>query len=149
MSNMGGTNFVELQRRLDFVCIGPQRAGTTWLYECMRNHPCLLVPSSVKETYFFDRHYQRGFDWYWGHFASRHGAIYGEIAPTYLTSTEAHSRIHGHNANCRILAVLRDPVERAYSLFLHERRKGRVSGSFLEAIRSHPNILEGSRYARH
>jgi len=50
--------------RLDFVGGGPQRTGSTWLDRVLRAHPALCLPENVKETKFFDQHFNKGLDWY-------------------------------------------------------------------------------------
>ncbi len=136
--------------RLDFVCVGPQRAGTTWLYECLRRHPEVVFPSQVKETFFFDRQFENGYDWYWSHFVGpKQSEKLGEVAPTYFANCAACRRLHEHNPDCTIIIVLRDPVSRVFSLYLHERRKGRLTETFQNAIERKPELLEASRYSKY
>lgn len=136
--------------RLGAVGVGPQRAATTWLHACLEPHPALCLPERVKETYFLDRRFDRGWDWYWGHFGGcPEGGVRAEIAPTLFDDPAATARLRDHNPACRILASLRDPAERAVSLWLDYRRKGEVGEGFWEAARRRPEILEGSRYAEH
>ncbi len=136
--------------RLFAVGVGPQRTGSTWLYECLRRHPDLCVPRGVKETQFLDERFARGWAWYEAHFAHRRpGQRSMEIAATYFDVPAAAERLHAHAPDCRIVVTLRDPAARAFSLWLHERKKGRVRGGFAEALRERPRLLEGSRYRAH
>jgi hypothetical protein len=48
----------------NFICVGAQRSGTTWLAGKMRSHHEILLPENKKEVHFFDRHYSRGLEWY-------------------------------------------------------------------------------------
>jgi hypothetical protein len=135
---------------IDFVGVGPQRTGTTWLDRMLRAHPALCLPQDVKETMFFDRRYQKGKGWYAWHF--RHceeAGLSGEVAPTYFDSEEARIRLQAHNPAAKVIVTLRDPAERAFSLYLHHRRKGRVRGTFREAVARIPRIIEAGHYARH
>lgn len=135
---------------LELVGVGPQRAGTTWLFECLRDHPELRFPREVKETFFFDRHFGNGWGWYLGHFgAAGPGERLAEIGPTYFADPEAPARIHAHNPRCRVIVSLRDPAARTFSLYLHHRKKGRVDGDFAAALDRMPELLETSRYAEH
>lgn len=136
--------------RLDFLAVGPQRTGTTWLDRMLRAHPALCLPKNVKETRFFDQHRGKGKAWYAWHF--RHcqtGQQCGEVAPTCLDVPEALRRIRANHPGCKIIVSLRDPAERAFSLYLHHRRKGRVRGTFREAVARIPRIVEAGHYARH
>jgi len=135
---------------LDFACVGPQRTGTTWLYEMLRQHPELCLPGVVKETMFFDEYFERGTDWYAQYFDhAQPGQLCGEVAPTYFDDPAVPKRIRGTTPDCIILITLRNPIERAWSLFLHHLRKGRVSNHFWEAAETFPRIVDGGRYARH
>lgn len=137
-------------RRLDAVGVGPQRTATTWLHACLAGHPELCLPHRVKETFFLDRHFDRGWDWYWSQFGDcTPGTRRIEIAPSLFDVREATGRLRAHNPACRILASLRNPTERSVSLWLHHWRKGRVGEDFRAAVRHQPGILEASRYARH
>jgi len=136
--------------RVDFVAVGPQRTGTSWLDEALRAHPEVSLPQQVKETMFFDERFRRGMDWYASHFDLRDaGTVRGEIAPTYFDMDAAAARLEEHNPACRIIVTLRDPRERAISLYRHHRAKGRVHGSFSRAIEQMPRIVESGHYAEH
>ena len=135
--------------QLALVGAGPQRAGTTWLYECLRGHPDLCFPRGVKETFFFDARFAKGWDWYHAHFDPAPGRRRAEIGPTYFEDARAPHRIHAHSPGCRVIVNLRDPAARTFSLYLHHLKKGRVTGSCADAIRQKPEILDGSRYALH
>lgn len=136
--------------RMELLGVGPQRAGTSWLHECLRTHPDLSFPNGVKETFFFDEHFAKGWEWYASHFRPGAGAWCAEIGPTYFEHPEAAARIHAHNPACRIVVNLRDPAARTFSLYLHHLKKGRVSGTFAEAVAARPELLlPGSRYAQH
>lgn len=136
--------------RLGLAAVGPQKTGTTWLYECLRPHPVLCFPDRVKETFFLDRRWDRGWDWYWSHFEGCSGdQTRAEVAPTWFDVPEAAGRLAAHNPACRIVVTLRDPAERSHSLWLHHRRKGRVGGDFRRAAEEIPRIVEASRYGEH
>lgn len=135
---------------LDFVCVGPQRTGTTWIYEMLQRHPDLCLTEVVKETMFFDRFYDRGIEWYSQYFQPSHpDQLCGEVAPTYFDAPEVPHRIREISPHCKIFVTLRDPVERAWSLFLHHLKKGRVPRDFRSAVERIPRIVEAGRYKRH
>lgn len=135
---------------LALLGVGPQRTGTTWLWECLRRHPELCFPRGVKETQFFDARYGEGWSWYQSHFAHRRaGQRAAEVAATYFDVPEVPSRVATHAPECRIVVTLRDPVARTYSLFLHHLKKGRLDGDFARALADHPRLVDGSRYSIH
>ena len=136
--------------RLHFAAVGPQRTGTTWMDTMLREHAALCLPKDVKETKFFDHHHEQGLAWYAWHFRHCAGeALPGEVAPTYFDDEAARRRLRAHNPDCKIIITLRNPVERASSLYLHHRRKGRVPADVRAAARQIPRIIEAGRYSRH
>jgi hypothetical protein len=136
--------------RLDFVGIGPQRAGTTWLHLVLGQHPGLCFPADVKETMFFDQYYARGLAWYARYFDHRAaGQLLGEIAPTYFDVPDAPERIALTNPVCKVIVNLRQPLARTLSLHRHHFVAGRVDACFRSAVRAMPRLVESSHYAAH
>jgi hypothetical protein len=136
----------------DFIGIGAQRAGTSWIYACLYEHPQICMPR--KEINFFsrERNWSRGFGWYEAIFADcAAGAIAGEFSTSYLSHADAPARILARYPEVRLIVSLRHPVERAHSSYLNDIVAGAVptTTSFAEALPSHPEYVDGSRYARH
>lgn len=104
---------------LNFLGIGAQKAGTTWLYERLSAHPAILFPAG-KEVHFWNANRDKGLDWYIGQFAGElAGTIKGEITPAYQILDASQIReIHAINPALRLLFIVRNPVERAWSAAL-------------------------------
>jgi Sulfotransferase domain len=117
----------------DFLILGAQKAGTTALYAYLRWHPQITGPS-FKEVSFFDRHYARGERWYRAHMPVRRSGIVGEASPSYLFHPSAPERVARMLPGARLIALLRNPVDRAFSHYQHEVALGRETLSFEEAI---------------
>ena len=118
----------------DFLVLGAQKAGTTALYAYLRWHPGITGPS-WKEVSFFDRHWWRGERWYRGHFPLRSaGRLMGEASPSYLFHPLAPERAWSLVPEARLVALVRDPVARAYSQYQHEVALGREQLGFEEAL---------------
>ena len=150
----------------DFLVIGAQRAGTTWLHRVLRQHPSLWLPP-VKELHYFDRleikrtildpkerrrvglkqllsldpwlvSYwlrARSDEWYARLFrgAKAKGLVAGEITPAYATLDESVlRRIKRLNDNIKLIFVMRDPVERAWSAVNNAAKKGAADASSVE-----------------
>src|SRR5215208_8528317 len=113
----------------DFLILGAQKAGTTALYAYLRWHPQITGPS-FKEVSFFDRHYARGERWYRAHLPMRRSSIVGEASPSYLFHPLAPERVAQMLPNARLVALLRNPVDRAFSHYQHEVALGREPLSF-------------------
>jgi hypothetical protein len=117
----------------NFVIIGAMRSGSTSLYKYLQDHPQVFMPR--KEIHFFDRRWDRGLDWYRSRFEGYAGQpAVGEATPTYLAEPEALDRMAATIPEARLVAILRDPVERAYSHYWMEHVRGRDERTFEEAV---------------
>ena len=136
--------------RVDFIGIGVQKAATSWLHNVLAMHADVEA-STPKELDFFTDHFNRGYRWYEGHFAGADGARRGECSPSYFYSSDAPLRAHAYNPDFRIIAILRDPVARAFSNHLHELRKGHIPETtlFEDGLAANPAYVEQGRYATH
>jgi Sulfotransferase domain len=138
----------DASRLPDFLAVGPQRTGTTWLHEVMKPH--LGLPRGIKETDFFLKNYSRGMDWYLEYFRGYPSALpLGEIDPNYFGEEVARERIEKDIPRAKIIVTLRDPVERAYSSYRVMRRDAWTRVSFEETVAKNRIIRESSRYAHH
>ena len=126
----------------DFLILGAQKAGTTALYAYLRWHSDITGPS-FKEVSFFDRHYAKGERWYRAHLPIKRRALVGEASPSYLFHPLAPERVKRTIPAARLIALLRDPVERAFSHYQHEVALGRESLSFEDAIDREDERMEG------
>jgi hypothetical protein len=105
-----------------FLIIGAQKAGTTTLYNCLTQHPQIAMPGE-KEVHFFDLNYEKGMDWYRKKFRNRNPfrrRIAGEASPYYLFHPLVPQRVAKHLPKVKLIVLLRNPVNRAYSHFQHE-----------------------------
>jgi hypothetical protein len=139
----------------DFVILGAQRAGTTSLYNYLSRHPSVL-PAARKEVHYFDVNYSRGEEWYRAMFprqramlarAGRPRLLTGEASPYYLFHPLAPERAARLVPQARLIVLLRDPVERAWSHYRHEVTAGRESLSFTAALDAEEQRLSGAAAA--
>jgi hypothetical protein len=129
----------------DFLVIGAQKAGTTALYAYLRWHPGITGPP-WKEVSFFDRHYPRGVAWYRGQFPLRpRGRLVGEASPGYLFHPLAPQRVRETVPEARLVALVRDPVERALSHYHHEVALGREPLAFEDALAAEEERTRGEQ----
>jgi len=130
------------------LVIGPMRSATTWVHRYLKNRNDVCMPTDVKETFFFDRRFEKGLDWYARHFQNCEGTrIVMEVGPSYFHSSEAPERICNTLGDISLIVIYRDPVERSFSHFAHLRRYGFTSLPLREASEEFPEILAASRYA--
>lgn len=126
----------------DFLILGAQKAGTTALYAYLRWHPEITGPS-FKEVSFFDRHYAHGERWYRAHMPARRRSLVGEASPSYLFHPLAPGRVASMLPDALLIALLRNPVDRAFSHYQHEVALGREPLSFEDAIDREEERMRG------
>lgn len=133
-----------VRKRVSFLICGAQKAGTTALADYLRKHPDLFIPDR-KELHYFDNEElswsRRGifrrlndgrYHWEFRHAPS--DALLGEATPIYMYWEEAPRRIWEYNPEMKIIVILRNPIERAYSHWAMEKSRGNEDLSFEEAI---------------
>jgi hypothetical protein len=143
-----------MEARPSFICVGAGKAGTTWLWDMLRQHPDVFLPEEKELHWFNDISYDgpnvrnpnhaKPLSWYLGFFReAAPGQVCGEISPSYLWSDTAPELIHRFDPGMRILIILRDPVERLFSSYLFGRQVGQIGAlSFEEALERFPHLLE-------
>ncbi|MHB8596656.1 MAG: sulfotransferase domain-containing protein [Ktedonobacteraceae bacterium] len=139
----------------NFLIIGAQRCGTTSLYYYLLEHP-QMVPGSAKELHFFDEYYARGMRWYRAQFPTtvqkyyaehirKQDFITGEATPAYLLHPHAAERISKVLPDIKLIVLLRNPVDRAYSQHWLMTRVNHETLSFEEAIEREQAIITTER----
>lgn len=128
------------------LIIGAQRSGTSSLFNYLVRHPDVRAPVT-KEIHYFDFHLRKPVRWYRGRFPYsrqlRAGALTFEASPYYLAHPLVPDRAARLLPDVKLIALLRNPVDRALSHYHHEVRDGRESLSFAEAIEREAERLAG------
>ena len=133
----------------NLVYIGPDKAGSTWLFGLLSRHPDVFM-TPAKDLYFFDRYYDKGIDWYARQFiGGEDRGVVGEISHDYLYDRDAAQRMRDHLPDAKLVVCLREPVERTFSGYLHLIKSGRFSGTFEQALEEFPGLIDRSRYGKH
>jgi hypothetical protein len=132
------------------IGIGAQKCASSFLHSVAGSHPEIGI-SDPKEVDFFSYYFDRGYRWYESHFKLQQGAkIYFESSPSYFHDPRAAGRAAAYRADLKVVALLRDPVKRAFSNHLHEIIKGHIPPcSFEEGLANNPAYLEQGLYAMH
>lgn len=132
----------------DFIVIGAQKSGTTFLDRLLREHPGIFMPHKLKESHFFDLYYDRGSEWYSSLFQFQNSGdlICGENTPNYLTDIKAPFRIHDLIPDVRLIAVLRNPVERIISNYRKAVSRFGIRVSIRSFLEENQEITAMSRY---
>ena len=137
-----------------FLIVGAQRCGTTSMFKALVQHPNVLRPPLRKGIHYFDTDYRRGLSWYRAHFPLRSSAkrvqqatgapaVTGESSPYYMFHPLCGRRIAADLPGVKLLVLLRDPVERAYSAHAHERARGFETEPFERALELEDERLAG------
>jgi hypothetical protein len=137
-----------------FLIVGAQRCGTTSMYRTLSQHPAVRKPVLHKGVHYFDMNYGRDLSWYRAHFPLAVGAALAarsagaapqtfESSPYYLFHPLAAGRIAADLPGVKLLVLLRDPVERAYSAYAHERARGFEDETFEAALELESARLDG------
>lgn len=138
----------------NFICPGAQKSATTTLYALLKKHPDIYIPD-CKETHYFDLKFMKGLDFYEKKFFGnvKKEKIIGEITPSYMYLNYVPKRIcNSLGKDIKFIFMLRNPIDRAYSQYWMNYRKGFEKKSFeeaieLEKIRKEKNLLNRIRYS--
>jgi hypothetical protein len=137
-----------------FLIVGAQRCGTTSMYRTLSQHPAVLKAVLHKGVHYFDTGYEHGPAWYQGHFPLRARAalvrravgetpLTFESSPYYMFHPLAAQRISRDLPGVKLLVLVRDPVERAYSAHAHELARGYETEPFERALELEDHRLAG------
>ena len=126
-----------LQRRVDFVIGGAMKAGTSSVGDLLNQIKDVYCFDEGYELHFFgkDKFYRKGIDWYQSHFLNRNERRIGEKSISYLSSEDAARRIHDYNPEMKLIFILRNPVDRAYSHYQYCVQMGTEFLPFGQALR--------------
>jgi hypothetical protein len=113
----------------DFVVLGAQKGGTSYFYRPLTEHPLVRV-AAAKELHFFDNKFAEGVGWYRrcfseGERVDGQRTITGDASPSYLFDPQVPERMARIVPEARLIALLRNPVDRAYSHYQMEVRRGK------------------------
>jgi len=130
-----------------FVCVGPGRSGTSWLYEVLREQKEVCLAQNVKETEFFNTNYQKGLLWYKNFFNYCGGAVIaGEISNRYIFDKSVAGKIFDFDHNCKIIICMRNPYHRLQSVYSFKLREGALNCSFSQALKKMPELRSEMEY---
>lgn len=137
------------KRSVSFV-VGPEKTATTYIQMLLEQHPDATLPQGIKETFFFDKFYDNGLDWYLKRFdLSETRKCMIEVAPSYFSEKSAIKRIQSAFPNARIVICTRDVVERTISHHAHMRRYGYINTPLMESLNQNSHPLRSSLYSRY
>lgn len=138
--------------KVDIFHIGPQKSATTWVYNCLSENRNFFVPNT-NTLHYYDINYYKGKEWYVEFYEEAdEDQILFDPTMTYIRSPWAPRRIAADNPEAKIMLCLRNPVDRAFSHYWHEKKKGHVDVDFDEILQNYDlysSWLEPGFYAEH
>ncbi|MDX8338069.1 sulfotransferase domain-containing protein [Draconibacterium sp. IB214405] len=136
--------------KVDFIIIGAMKAGTTSLYEVLKAHPDISF-SKIKEAHFFSttKNWEKDLPKYHKLFKEEEGKLYGEASPSYSAMPEFQNSakiIHAYNPEMKIIYMVRNPIDRSISHYMHIFERGYTNLPIDEAFEKNPQIVKSSCY---
>jgi hypothetical protein len=129
----------------DYLMIGVQKGGSSSLHHYINQHP-QVIKALKKEIHFFDQSYDKGVDWYRSHFPKANkmtdSKVTGDFSPYYIFHPLVPKRVHDLLPEVKLIVLLRNPIDRAYSQYHHNVRRGREKRSFEDAINGEVERIE-------
>lgn len=141
--------------KIHFLCIGAQKAGTTWLHEMLSHHTDIALPSEKKEIHFWDWNREKGLGWYKKQFqiSQQSSKIFGEINPCYAVLSERDiSEIHTLFPDIKIIFIARDITDRTLSAIAmewHQKLLRLSPGQFIQDHRTSSATTEDDKVKEH
>lgn len=155
-------NMDNSKTKIDFIGLGAEKAGTTWLSDALREHPEIFVPEEKELFYYneFDPHFLEkknprltwGLDWYLSKFKDKQAdQICGEFSPTYLNCKRAARTIKKDFPQTKLIVTLRSPADRMVSQYYNDLKIGTIKKKFdfPKAIEAHLSYTEKSLYGKY
>lgn len=144
--------------KLDFIGIGAAKSATTWLAQCLAEHPDICM-SHPKELNFFGRrhvwppggtHYDNGLPWLSAHFRDCHPRqVKGEFSVSYLVDPESPALIKKVMPDVRLIVSLRNPIDSLYSFYFHLKKAYVVPETFEGLLQQYPDFIDYGDYLKH
>jgi hypothetical protein len=130
--------------------VGPEKTASTFVQKILELHPDIRLPRGIKETFFFERFFDNGVNWYLGRFdLSDENPHLVEVAPGCFCEEDAIARIKATFPQARIIICAREPVERTISHYNHLRRYGYLNAPFADSLNPDEKPVKASLYQRY
>lgn len=135
--------------KIDFIGIGASKAATTWIFDCLAEHPQVCDTKKYKELDFFNNYYEKGVSYYQSFFKScPPGKLKGESTPGYLFNPKVAARIKHCFPKVKLIVCLRNPIERAFSQYNFDKKSDFIcaKNSFEKALKLKPSLIKQGFY---
>lgn len=130
------------------IFVGPTKCGTTWIDTYLREREEVVLPADCKETFFFDKAFNKGTAWYEAHFQGSEG-VGVEVAPSLFHKPHAIANVKATCPGAKIIIVFRDPYDRAISHYFHYRKQGAPKMPITQMAETHPDMIEAGLFNKY
>ena len=121
-------------QKVDIFLVGAPKCASTWIHRCFQEHEEIYVPEEDSIKY-YDLNYHKGDCWYKNYFNNAtNKQIIVDPTPSYFRSPGAISRIASEHPDAKFILSLRNPLDRAFSQYWHEKKRGIITVNFEEAL---------------
>jgi len=134
---------------LNFLGIGAQRCGTTWISQCLAEHPQICISHPKEVSFFGTMKFRFGLSWYKKHFSPKSNQILGEFNAGYHTSNEAAHQIKTLFPDIKIIISLRNPINRVFSNYLSVASFEARNQSFETWLYKNQKMIDRGLYYTH
>ncbi|MFT5496651.1 MAG: hypothetical protein ACI9TH_002051 [Kiritimatiellia bacterium] len=143
---------------LDFIGVGAAKAGTTWLGQCLKEHPGVCMSEPKELNYFGRKHvwppspmqYDQGPEWLRAHFEPpKEGQVVGEYSVAYLIDPASPQLIYDHNPRVKLFIALRNPIDALFSFYYELIKQYIVPDTFESLLEQYPDFIRYGFYDEH
>lgn len=129
---------------IDFLVIGSQKSATSWLYNCLNEHPEIQMPAKKREVEYIGGELFRdgGYEWYESLLDWSNQAVYGDVSVEYIVNPASAELVYRRYPNIKLILVIRDPVSRALSAYQWYVRKGNIENNQEKALKAFKHAVE-------
>lgn len=130
------------------ICVGAQKAGTSWLYKCLEEHEDICAASGKETNFFLQSNTQTDLDYKKLFSHCQNPTWFFESSPLYLYDKMTPNHVLNYDQNVKVIIILRNPVARTISHYRHLYNNKKISNGtgILEAVEQFPELLSNSTY---
>jgi len=136
----------------DFICLGLHKCATSWIYNCLYQHPDVHVKHDI-DFFALERKWSLGSAWYENTLADKYqkGVLTGDLSTFYFVYEKVPARIHSLYPKVKLFVSLRNPVDRCYAHYIQDLKMGHIPKkiTFISALEKNPEYITWGKYKKH
>lgn len=136
-----------------YIGLGIHKSATTWMYACLYEHPDICIPNKDIHFFYHDDLFQKGYEWYENNITLhyKNQSVIADFSVVTLVGNNCPSRIHDQYPDAKLFLCLRDPVDRAWSHYVQDLKKGHIplETNFEDALEKDTRYIQFGQYKKH